>query len=114
MAIVEKFPCVYMLASAVNGTLYIGVTSDLWGRMSEHKQRLRPGFASKYGVTLLVYYEAHDTMEQAILREKQLKKWNRNWKIRLIEQMNPAWQDLFDERDGAILDGPSDVERVRE
>lgn len=79
----EKNPCGYTLASRINGTLYIGVTSDLWSRMSEHRQGLTPGFASQYGATRLVYYETHETMEVAIRREKQLKKWNRARKIRL-------------------------------
>ncbi len=81
--------------------------------MSEHKQGLTPGVATKHRVDTLVYYELHDTMEQAISREKNLKKWNRLWKIRLIEEMNPAWQDLFDDFDGSIKDGPFDVERLR-
>ena len=109
----DKFPCVYILASRVNGTIYIGVTSDPWGRMSEHKQGLMPGFANKYSVNLLVYYETFDTMDLAITREKQLKKWNRQWKIRLIEQMNPEWRDLFNEHDGSISEGPSDTDRFR-
>lgn len=109
----DKTPCVYILASRRNGTLYIGVTSDLHSRISEHKQDLMEGFTKKYGVHLLVYYEMHTTMDAAILREKRLKEWRRVWKIRLIESMNPEWIDLFDERTGEILDGPADRTRLR-
>jgi putative endonuclease len=106
-----KQPCVYILASKRNGTLYIGVTSDLFIRVGTHKQDLIEGFTKRYGVHRLVYYEMHETMEAAILREKRLKKWNRAWKLRLIEGMNPEWEDLFDEFWGAINDGPADVTR---
>jgi putative endonuclease len=109
----EKDPMVYILASKRNSTLYIGVTSDIYGRMSEHKQGLVPGFTKRYGIKMLVYYEAFDTMDGAIKREKQLKEWQRAWKIRLIESMNPEWNDLFDETDHALLDGPADVTRQR-
>jgi putative endonuclease len=95
----RKSPCVYILASDRNGTLYIGVTSDLEGRMSIHVQELVPGFSAKYHVHQLVYYEMHETMEAAIKREKQLKKWNRLWKLRLIEQAKPEWVDLFNRGD---------------
>ncbi len=107
----EKNPSVYILASRRNGTLYIGVTSDLHQRMAEHKQGLIEGFTKKYGVKLLVYYETHPTMDAAIRREKQLKEWRRLWKIRLIESMNPEWVDLFDETTGEVFDGPADVSR---
>jgi putative endonuclease len=107
----RKSPCVYILASARNGTLYVGVTSDLAGRVSIHVQDLVPGFTAKHHVHRLVYYEMHETMEAAIAREKQLKKWNRLWKIRLIEGANPEWLDLFDRHSGAILDLPADSER---
>ena len=107
--LMRKDPCVYILASARNGTLYIGVTSDLLGRMSIHIQDLLDGFTSKHHVHHLVYYEMHTTMEAAIEREKQLKKWNRQWKLRLIESANPEWLDLFDRRNIAILDLPADV-----
>lgn len=90
----ERKPCVYMLASRRNGTLYIGVTSNLPGRISQHKAGVIEGFAKKYGVNQLVWYEPHETMESAITREKQLKKWNRAWKIRLIMRGNPEWRDL--------------------
>jgi len=107
----RKDPCVYLLASGRNGTLYIGVTSDLIGRMSVHIQDLLPGFTAKHQVHHLVYYEMHETMEAAIAREKQLKKWNRQWKIRLIEAANPEWLDLLDRENVAIADLPGDVER---
>jgi len=107
----RKDPCVYILASGRNGTLYIGVTSDLVGRMSLHIQNLLPGFTAKYRVHHLVYYEMHATMEAAIAREKQLKKWNRAWKVRLIESVNPEWIDLFDRNHVAIPDLPGDIER---
>jgi len=89
-------PCVYVLASGRNGTLYIGVTSDLPKRVWEHREGLVEGFSRQYDVKRLVYYELHETMEAAITREKQLKKWKRAWKLRLIEAENPEWKDLFD------------------
>jgi putative endonuclease len=82
---------VYILASSRNGTLYIGVTSDLPKRVYEHKYGIIDGFTKKYNVHILVYYEAHDNIEEAITREKQIKKWERAWKMRLIEEMNPEW-----------------------
>lgn len=109
-----KDPCVYILASAPNGILYTGVTSDIHGRMAEHKQGLCEGFAKKYGVKRLVYYEMHDTMDAAILRETRIKKWKRAWKVRLIHEMNPEWRDLFDDNWGDLSDGPADVQRRRE
>ena len=90
-------PAVYILASKPNGTLYIGVTSDLPKRAWEHKNDLVDGFSKKYGVHRLVYYEMHDNMLLAITREKQLKKWNRAWKVELIEEKNREWKDLWDE-----------------
>ena len=86
---------VYIMASQRNGTLYIGVTSDLQPRVSQHKQGLPPGFASKYGCKLLVWYERHDGIEAAIQREKSLKRYRRKWKLALIEAFNPNWEDLF-------------------
>ncbi|MCE5250408.1 GIY-YIG nuclease family protein [bacterium] len=86
---------VYILASKCNGTLYIGVTNDLIRRVYEHKNDLVEGFTKKYGVHLLVYYEQYDKMVDAIQREKQLKKWKRQWKIELIEEENPEWKDLY-------------------
>ncbi len=105
----EKTPCVYILASRRNGTLYTGVTSDLLARVGEHKQDLLEGFTKRYGVHRLVYYELHTTMDEAITREKRIKEWKRAWKVRLIESMNPEWADLFDEAIGMILDGPADL-----
>ncbi len=92
-----KQPAVYILASKLMGTLYIGVTSDLVKRVWEHKNGLVPGFTDKYKVHCLVYYELHENMESAILREKQMKKWERSWKIRLIEEKNSKWNDLYND-----------------
>jgi len=86
---------VYFLASKLGGTLYVGVTNDLVRRVYEHKEGSVEGFTKKYGVTRLVYFEAHSDVEAAILREKQIKKWNRAWKVRLIEEKNPNWDDLY-------------------
>ncbi len=91
----EKQPCVYILASRPNGTLYIGVTSNLIGRVYQHRQNLIAGFTQRYKVHNLVWYELHEQMESAILREKQLKNWSRVAKKRLIELTNPQWQDLW-------------------
>jgi len=88
---------VYILASKRNGTLYIGVTNDLERRILEHKQKIRKGFTEKYNVDKLVYYEDTDDIGEAILREKQLKKWERKWKINLIEKENPTWRDLSED-----------------
>lgn len=93
----KKGGWVYILASSRNGTLYIGVTSDLIRRVDEHKQHTVGGFTKKYGVLILVWYDEHDTIESAILREKQMKKWKRAWKIRIIEENNPDWIDLADD-----------------
>ncbi len=92
-----KRPSVYILASDIHGTLYIGVTARLEDRIAEHRQDLIDGFSERYGVHRLVYFEFHKTMDEAIKREKQIKKWKRAWKIRLIEQLNPEWRDLMDE-----------------
>jgi putative endonuclease len=86
---------VYILASQRNGTLYIGVTRDLVKRTWQHKADVIESFTSKYSVHLLVWYEIHASIDAAINREKQLKKWNRDWKLRLIEESNPTWQDLY-------------------
>jgi putative endonuclease len=86
---------VYILASKIGGTLYVGVTNDLVRRVYQHRQKLADGFTKKYGVSKLVYYETHSDIEAAIVREKQMKKWNRAWKIRLIEEDNPNWDDLY-------------------
>lgn len=86
---------VYMLASSRHGTLYVGVTNDLARRVYEHKTKSIKGFTSQYDVNRLVWYEAYEQISDAIAREKELKKWRRDWKIRLIEEMNPAWEDLY-------------------
>ncbi|MBL1433694.1 MAG: GIY-YIG nuclease [Gammaproteobacteria bacterium] len=91
----SKQPYVYILASKKNGTLYIGVTSNLAQRIWQHKNNQTPGFTQKYNIHNLVYYEQHETMESAITREKQMKKWKREWKIKLIEENNPSWEDLW-------------------
>ncbi len=91
-----KQPCVYILASDRNGTLYVGVTSDLPKRIWEHRNGVAEGFTKKFGVHRLVYAESHETMEAAILREKRVKEWKRAWKIELIEKTNPQWHDLYD------------------
>ena len=93
----SKQPCVYILASKRNGTLYIGVTSDLPTRVWQHRRGEVEGFAKRYDVARLVYFELHETMDAAITREKHLKKWNRAWKLELIEDRNPEWNDLFEE-----------------
>ncbi len=92
----NKLPCVYLLASKRNGTLYVGVTSDLVKRVWEHKNHVVDGFTKKYGVDQLVWYEAHASMESAIQREKAIKEWQRVWKLKLIEENNPDWKDLYD------------------
>ncbi|MDZ4659626.1 MAG: GIY-YIG nuclease family protein [Bythopirellula sp.] len=91
-----KQPAVYILASQRKGTLYPGVTSELVQRIWQHKNDIVEGFTKKYGVHMLVYFELHDDMENAIIREKRLKRWNRAWKLRLIEEMNPEWNDLYE------------------
>ena len=90
----ELDPYVYLLASRRNGTLYLGVTSNLMQRIAQHRAETFGGFTAEHGVKLLVWFEQHGTMEHAIMREKQLKKWRRAWKLDLIEQVNPEWQDL--------------------
>ncbi len=92
----ERAFWVYITASAKNGTLYIGVTSDLIKRIWQHKNKIFEGFTTDYGVDKLMWFEQHNNAEAAITREKQLKKWNRAWKIELIEKANPRWQDLYD------------------
>ena len=90
-----KQPCVYLMASRRNGTLYVGVTSDPVKRIWQHKSDLVPGFSSRYGTHVLVWYEIHENMESAITREKRIKDWNRPWKLELIEKENPTWRDLY-------------------
>ncbi len=92
-----KQPCVYLLSSSRNGTLYLGVTSNVVGRVWQHREHLVEGFSDRYEVTRLVWYEMHETMDSAITREKALKKWERAWKVRLIEEGNPYWNDLWSE-----------------
>ena len=92
-----KQPCVYILASKRNGTLYVGVTSNLVQRVWQHKNDFVAGFTKRYGVHTLVWYESHETMESAIGREKAIKEWKRAWKLELIEQGNSAWRDLYGE-----------------
>jgi putative endonuclease len=92
-----KLPCVYIMASARNGTLYVGVTSDLPQRAYQHREGLTEGFTRRYGCKLLVWFERHETMESAIMREKQVRAGNRKAKLALIETDNPTWRDLFEE-----------------
>jgi putative endonuclease len=93
----QKTPCVYILTNKPNGVLYIGVTTNLVQRTWQHRQKLVTGFSNKYNLQRLVWYERHESIDIAISREKQMKKWNRDWKIQLIETSNPGWQDLYDE-----------------
>jgi putative endonuclease len=93
--VIEKRPCVYVLASRRNGTLYVGVTSHLARRIWEHRSGGVRGFVQDYDVYRLVFVEFHDTMADAILREKRIKKWRRAWKLELIERHNPQWRDLY-------------------
>jgi putative endonuclease len=88
---------VYILASKRNGTLYTGITSNLTQRVWQHKNNIIEGFTKKYNVKTLVFYEVHDNVESAIAREKRIKKWRRAWKLKLIEEMNPQWKDLYEE-----------------
>jgi putative endonuclease len=108
-----KVPCVFFMATGRDGKIYAGVSSCLIDRVSIHKQELLDGYTKIHGAHRLVYYEMHESMEQAILRESRIKKWKRAWKVRLIHEMNPEWIDLFDERTGTILDGPADQARRR-
>ena len=93
----EKLPCVYILTNKPLGTLYIGVTSNLPQRVWQHKNKVTKGFSEKYNLNNLVWYEVHEEMMSAIQREKSLKAWKREWKIRIIEEMNPLWRDLYDD-----------------
>jgi putative endonuclease len=94
---VSKLFCVYILTNKPRGTLYIGVTSNLPQRIAQHRQKLVEGFTGKYGLATLVWFEAHENAESAITREKQIKKWNRLWKLALVEKTNPNWHDVYDE-----------------
>ncbi len=93
----DKQPCVYILASRRNGTLYVGVTTDLAKRIYEHKHDVVEGFTKRYRVHTLVWFEVHESMETAIAREKAIKEWKRKWKLTLIEKTNPQWHDLYRE-----------------
>ena len=93
----ERQPCVYILTNHRNGTLYVGVTSNLPKRIWEHKNKVVKGFTSKYVLDRLVWFEVHDTMESAIQREKAIKYWKRRWKIKTITEMNPSWRDLYED-----------------
>ena len=87
-------PFVYLLASHRNGTFYVGVTSNLMQRLYQHREEMLDGFSKDYGIKRLMWFEAHETMESAIIREKRIKNWNRDWKINLVEKENPDWRDL--------------------
>ncbi|NOY16557.1 MAG: GIY-YIG nuclease family protein [Gammaproteobacteria bacterium] len=91
----DRLPCVYLLASKPNGTLYTGVSSDLIKRVWGHKNNIYESFTKKYNVHILVWYEMHENMESAIQREKVIKNWKREWKIKIIEEKNPKWCDLY-------------------
>ena len=97
MAHVERTPCVYLLASSFHGTLYTGVTSDLPGRIWQHRKEITKGFTARYGVKRLVWFEVHEMMDSAIRREKSIKRWRREWKVQLVEAENPKWRDLAEE-----------------
>ena len=96
-ASVEKQPAVYIVASDRNGTIYTGVTSQLLGRVYQHRANTTDGFTKRYSVKRLVWFEIHETMESAIAREKQIKNWRRRWKLELIEADNPTWRDLAED-----------------
>ncbi len=93
----EKQPCVYMVTNKRNGTLYVGVTSDLRKRIWQHKNKFVSGFTEKYGLDKLVWYEMHESMLSAIQREKAIKYWKRKWKLEAIEEINPEWRDLYED-----------------
>ena len=93
----DRQPCVYILARASHSTLYTGVTSNLLGRVWQHREEVAPSFTERYGIKRLVWFEVHATMESAILREKRIKRWRREWKYDLIHQENPTWRDLAED-----------------
>ena len=90
-------PCVYMMGRASHSTLYTGITSDLVGRICQHREGTIPGFTQRYGIKRLVWFELHETMEGAIIREKRIKRWPRAWKYELIHESNPTWRDLAED-----------------
>ena len=92
-----KVPILYIVASRRNGTLYVGITSDLLARIHQHRDKILSGFTAKYDVNRLVWFEVHNEMEPAIIREKRIKEWRRSWKIELIEKGNPTWRDLAED-----------------
>ena len=93
----EKHPAVYILTNRREGTLYTGVTSNLLVRIAQHRDDLVPGFTRRYKLHRLVWFEQHDSMDEAIRREKQIKRWRRRWKIDLVETENPTWRDLYND-----------------
>ena len=93
----QKKGYVYILASTTNGTLYVGVTSDLAKRVEEHRQKLVHGFTKKYEISMLVYYEFFEDIRDAVIRERQIKEWKRKWKTELIQSVNPYWRDLHED-----------------
>jgi len=97
MTEVERIPCVYLLASGFHGTLYTGVSSNLLGRVWQHREGITKGFTVRYAVKRLVWFEVHETMDSAIRREKSIKRWQRQWTIELIERENPTWRDLAED-----------------
>jgi putative endonuclease len=97
MPLMERVPCAYLLASGFHGTLYTGVTSNLLGRTWQHREGVTGGFTQRYGVKRQVWFEVHETMENAIRREKLIKRWQRQWKLELIERENPTWRDLAED-----------------
>ena len=99
----EKQPCVYILTNKRNGTLYVGVTSNLPKRIGEHKNKVVKGFTRKYGLSTLVWYERHESMESAIQRGKAMKFWHRIWKLKTIEEMNPDWRDTGIRQHGVYM-----------
>ncbi len=94
----------YIMASQRNGTIYVGSTDALVNRAVEHREKTRPGFTAKYGVSRLVWFEPHGSRESAFRRERRIKEWRRSWKIMLIEESNPTWRDLFEDLNGPELD----------
>ena len=104
-AMEDRVSCVYILAGARNGTLYVGVTNDLLRRVFEHREGVTPGFTQRYGVKRLVWYEEHGEIGAAIAREKAIKRWRRAWKLALIEAVNPQWLDLWDVLHAALPPG---------